>query len=314
MMEAWRSSEHARALLKGGLVEAAPSCTSCHGAAHAIKARANPAAATAAGNVPETCGRCHSGVLSEWQESAHGEVWKQGKAGGPTCTTCHQSHAIKAATTPEMRQKFPDECGTCHADLYKSFHDGFHGKATELGFTAVATCSDCHTPHHNLRVNDPRSTVHPDNLGATCGACHAKEINASFLTFDPHANPADPTRNRWLHWIWLFMTALLLGVFGFFGIHALLWLQRSLVGKLRGEFPSHHGGPYVKRFSDFQIGLHITIILSFLLLAATAAPGASASPSRSRSETGTGRRHRRRVRTRTSCGWDLPTSGSIRST
>ena len=32
------------------------------------------------------------------------------------------------------------------------------------------------------------------------------------------------------------MTGLLLGVFGFFGLHDLLWLQRALVGKLRGEF------------------------------------------------------------------------------
>ncbi len=47
------------------------------------------------------------------------------------------------------------------------------------------------------------------------------------------------------------MTGLLLGVFAFFGIHLLLWLQRGLVGKMRGEFKAGHGGhgPYVRRFS-----------------------------------------------------------------
>ena len=64
------------------------------------------------------------------------------------------------------------------------------------------------------------------------------------------------------------MTGLLLGVFAFFGIHLLLWLQRALVGKLRGEFKSGHGGsgPYVKRFSRGQIWIHVSIVVSFLLL------------------------------------------------
>jgi cytochrome b subunit of formate dehydrogenase len=280
MMDAWRKSEHARALLKGGLTEAAPHCTSCHGKAHEIKAHADPASLTSDAKSPEMCGTCHQGVLNEWSQSAHGVLWKEGKPGGPVCTSCHEAHAIKQATTPEMRQKFPDECGTCHADLYNTFHDGFHGKATAVGFTAVATCSDCHTPHGNFKTSDPRSTVNAANLQQTCGNCHEKEAqNASFLTYDPHADPTKPDKNIWLHYIWLFMTALLLGVFGFFGIHALLWLQRSIVAKMRGEFPPHHGGPHVRRFSDYQIWLHVTIILSFLLLAATGLPLKFASAS-----------------------------------
>jgi cytochrome b subunit of formate dehydrogenase len=63
-------------------------------------------------------------------------------------------------------------------------------------------------------------------------------------------------------------------VFAFFGIHDLLWLQRALVGKLRGEFHSSHSSPgkWVKRFSRGQIAVHISIVLSFLLLAATGLP------------------------------------------
>ena len=70
------------------------------------------------------------------------------------------------------------------------------------------------------------------------------------------------------------MTSLLIGVFGFFGLHGLLWMQRALVGKLRGEFKIGHGGegPYVRRFSSMQMGVHIAIVSSFLLLAATGLP------------------------------------------
>jgi cytochrome b subunit of formate dehydrogenase/nitrate/TMAO reductase-like tetraheme cytochrome c subunit len=272
MMDGYRDSVHAKALLKSGLVGKSPACTNCHGRAHEIKAHANPESRTAEAHVPETCGDCHSGVLNEWQESVHGALWQQGKPGGPVCTSCHDSHKVKAASTAEMRQHFPNDCGNCHNDVYKTFRDGFHGKASGVGYTQAAMCSDCHTPHSNFPTSDPRSSVHADNLGKTCGACHEGEINAAFLTFDPHANPSDPNRSAIVHYIYLFMTALLIGVFGFFGIHMLLWLQRSLVGKMRGEFPSHHGGPYVRRFTSFQIGLHITIILSFLLLAASGLP------------------------------------------
>jgi predicted CXXCH cytochrome family protein len=271
MMDGYRDSVHAKALLKSGLVGTAPACTNCHGKAHAILPKKDPAAATSPEKTPETCGACHTGVLKDWQVSVHGVLWKDGTAGGPVCTTCHDAHGIVAADTAQMRQHMPGDCAGCHQDVAQSFRDSFHGKATELGFSQVATCADCHTPHLNFRTNDPRSTVNAANLATTCGKCH-ENVNASFLTFDPHANPADPRRNVWVHWIFVFMTALLLGVFGFFGLHALLWLQRALVGKLRGEFPSHHGGPWVRRFTRFQIGLHLSIILSFLLLAATGLP------------------------------------------
>jgi len=271
MMEGYLQSEHAKALLVSGLTSA-PACTSCHGD-HGILPHSDPQSRTSHQSSPETCGSCHELILLHWQdESAHGTLWQAGQE-GPVCTTCHHAHSIADPTTVDMRAQFPHECGTCHEALTETFHHSFHGKATDLGFRQAAICSDCHTPHQNLPADDPRSSIHPDNLGATCGNCH-DNVNASFLTFDPHNDPTDPDDNFWVYIFWLFMTGLLLGVFGFFGLHALLWLQRTLVGKLRGEFKAGHGGagPYIRRFSGLQIGIHVTIVLSFLLLAATGLP------------------------------------------
>jgi len=273
MMAGYLSSEHARALLVSGLASA-PACTDCHGSGHELQPAASHAAATSFVHSPETCGKCHTGILRQWNESAHGMLWQQGRKDGPVCTSCHQAHAIKAPTTGEMRQRFPSDCGSCHAKLYASFHDSFHGKAGALGFTAVAMCSDCHTPHHNLPASDPRSSVNAANLATTCGKCHQREVrSAGFLTFDPHADPRDPKRNVYVYWVWVLMTALLLGVFAFFGLHDLLWLQRTVVGKLRGEYPPRSSvGPYVRRFTGTEIFLHVVVIVSFLLLAATGLP------------------------------------------
>ena len=272
MMQGYLASPHAHALLIAGLASA-PACTDCHGGGHQILRVMSARASTSYAHSPETCGKCHVGILQQWKESTHGLLWQQGHTDGPVCTTCHQAHAIAVPTSAPMRKRFPGECGDCHAKLYQSYHDSFHGQANALGFTAVAICSDCHTAHHNLPAADPRSSVNRANLAATCGRCHAREVNAAFISFDPHADPRDPKRNVYVHWVWMLMTALLLGVFGFFGLHDLLWLQRTVVGKLRGEFPALPAtGPYVRRFTRTQVWVHVVVIVSFLLLAATGLP------------------------------------------
>ncbi|MBL8343384.1 MAG: hypothetical protein JNL30_18090 [Rubrivivax sp.] len=266
----YERGEHARGLLKSGLVGRSPSCSSCHGK-HDVHAKDDPQSTTHHTKIGETCGSCHQGILKEWQDSAHGALLRAGKQ-GPDCASCHTPHAIKRPDTAKVRSEVAHRCGTCHDRVDKSFHDSFHGKSSGLGNVKAAVCADCHTPHLNLPKSNPRSSIHPDNLAKTCGTCH-QNVNASFLTFDPHANPSDPSRNKYVYWIYLGMTGLLLGVFGFFGLHGGLWLQRALVGRLRGEFPAQvHTGPHVRRFKGAQIAIHITIVLSFLLLAATGLP------------------------------------------
>lgn len=273
MMQGYLSSEHARALFVSGLVSA-PACTDCHGSGHEIQPPTAAAAATSHARIPQTCGSCHAGILSRWRDSAHGALWTHGDKNGPVCTTCHQAHAVKPPQSAAMRQAFPGDCGDCHSRYYESFRDTLHAKATMLGETAAAMCSDCHTAHQNLPAADPRSSVNPARLATTCGRCHQGQVTASFLTFDPHADPGNPSRNPYLHWVWLLMTLLLLGVFGFFGLHDVLWLQRTVVGKLRGEYREVQpgSGRYVRRFTTTQIWVHVTVVVSFLVLAATGLP------------------------------------------
>jgi predicted CXXCH cytochrome family protein len=266
----YESGEHARGLLKSGLTANAPSCSSCHGK-HDVHAKSDPQATTHHTNIAATCGSCHKGILADFEQSAHGALLRAGKD-GPDCASCHSPHAIKRPDTAKVRDEVADRCGNCHDKVVGSFRDSFHGKASGLGNVQAAVCADCHTPHLNLPKSNPKSSIHPDNLAATCGACH-KNVNASFLTFDPHANPSDPSRNPYVYWIWFGMTGLLIGVFGFFGLHGLLWMQRALVGKLRGEFPVHAAtGPHVRRFRSMQVWIHVTIVTSFLLLGATGLP------------------------------------------
>ena len=273
VMDAFLGSVHARALLDAGLTKAAPSCSDCHGS-HAVLPADAPESPVARQHVPETCGACHEGVLNVWRESsAHGKAWAAGDEDAPVCTTCHATHEIERPTGDANRLKMPESCGGCHTEELATYRDSFHGQATDLGFLTAATCSDCHTPHANLPAADPRSSVHAANLATTCGECHG-EVTASFVSFDPHSEPADKERNAAVHWTWVLMTSLLFGVFGFFGLHALLWLQRAVVAWRRGEIERAHdvSGPWVRRFRRSQSWTHATVVVTFLLLAATGLP------------------------------------------
>jgi cytochrome b subunit of formate dehydrogenase len=265
-------SEHSRALLVAGLIMA-PSCSDCHGA-HDIFAKDDPRSKISSAALPKTCGSCHQLILDTWTEmSAHGQAWLESNDEAPTCVSCHTSHAIREPTSDEQRLAFPESCGNCHEEGYFTFRDSFHGQATDLGFVTAAICSDCHTPHANLPAEDPRSSIHVDNLATTCGACHG-ETPAGFLSFDPHSDPADPERNLAVHAVWLFMRGLILAVFGFFLVHDILWLQRSMVGMARGEHrpASDEDQRWVQRFDRKSRRLHMIVITTFLLLALTGLP------------------------------------------
>jgi len=272
LITAFVESVHGRGLLRSGLT-AAPTCSTCHGS-HMVFPVDNERSHTSFKNSPEMCGDCHQYIYKEWLDvSAHGAAWKAGDTNTATCVSCHESHSIKDPTLGADRLLMADQCGDCHGDLYNTYRGGFHGKATDLGLVTSATCADCHTPHSTLGKDDPRSTINPANLQTMCGECHG-DVTPAFASFNPHIDPSNPDDNFYVFIIAMAMHALVIGVFGFFGIHAILWLQRGIVGQMRGEFIGHHSesNTYIRRFKKRDISMHKLIIVTFLLLAATGLP------------------------------------------
>jgi hypothetical protein len=105
---------------------------------------------------------------------------------------------------------------------------------TQLGFTRVATCADCHGAHDILPASDPRSSVSSAKRVETCARCH-KNANASFVKYDPHPNPRNFSRGAVMWWANMFYWLLIPGCFAFFGLHSALWLNRSLRERRRKE-------------------------------------------------------------------------------
>ena len=219
-------SIHGFALTRDGLLVAA-TCTSCHGA-HKILSPKNPHSKVYRQNIPATCGACHAGIEAKYLQGAHGKALNDGVSDAPVCTSCHTAHSIVSVRTASFQLQTTAKCGSCHAERAATYHDTFHGQVTALGFVVTARCWNCHRPHDILPASDPHSSIAPANLQKTCGQCHGT-VSKSFVTYDPHANPHDSTHYPGLYYTARFMNLLMLAVFGFFGLHTILWFIRSMV-------------------------------------------------------------------------------------
>lgn len=226
---------HGNALTRDGLVVSA-TCNDCHGA-HKVLPADSAASSVNRRNIPATCGTCHVGVAEVYEQSAHGLAYRSGRTNSqgheaPVCVDCHTAHGIVRADQPQWLLGVVAECGTCHERLYETYFETYHGQVTRLGFDLAATCSDCHTAHDMRPASDPKSSVFPTNLVATCARCHPA-AGQNFVGYRPHGDPKDRAKYPQLFWSWLFMTTLLAGVLGFFGIHTLLWLTRLAIDRAR---------------------------------------------------------------------------------
>jgi hypothetical protein len=234
---AFADSIHGRALSRAGLM-VAPTCSDCHGA-HAILNPKDPNSPVAKGHVPATCGKCHEGIKTLFDSGIHGQLLAKGTDGGPACQTCHTAHGIQRTDVPSWQLAVISQCGTCHASRIQTFRDTFHGQVTSLGFRTVAGCADCHGPHKILPASDPESPIAPNNLVRTCGKCH-KNATENFVKYDPHANKHDRTHYPALYLASRTMSILLLGVFGFYGLHTSLWFSKEM--RVRRQRRSAAGG------------------------------------------------------------------------
>jgi cytochrome b subunit of formate dehydrogenase len=273
-------SIHGRALLKMGLI-VAPSCNDCHGV-HDIKRTVDRSAPIHHLNVAKTCGKCHVKVEEVYERSVHGQLLAKGDPKGPVCTDCHSAHEIEPPVNGHFKAASDKRCGRCHEDRLTHYRDTYHGKAMALGrpntASDVAACYDCHGHHDVLHTADPRSRLSKTNIVATCQQCHP-DANASFAKYVPHANPLDGKNYPQLHAVFLFMTALLIGVFAFFGGHTLLWLFRSAWLYLHDSKKFREAKIHIQeddewftRFQPFDRFLHFLVVTSFLLLVVTGMP------------------------------------------
>jgi hypothetical protein len=221
----YMDSIHGFALTKDGLLVAA-SCSSCHGS-HKILSKKDPASKTYRDNIAATCGVCHAGPKQDYLAGIHGQRNFMGDKQAPVCNDCHTSHQIASVRTANWQMKTTATCGKCHHEKLETYRDTFHAQVSALGYIETAHCWDCHGFHDIRPATDPKSSIARGNLQATCGKCHSG-VTLSFVSYQPHADRHKRDQYPALWASSIFMNLLLSSVLGFFALHTLLWLIRSL--------------------------------------------------------------------------------------
>ncbi|GAB4323463.1 MAG: hypothetical protein Kow00127_16170 [Bacteroidales bacterium] len=264
----YSTSVHGKGLTEKGLLPSAV-CTDCHNT-HYILKETDERSSVFKKNIPATCARCHKGIYDQYISSDHAITRDDNDKEFPTCADCHSSHVISNIKQDRFMKEVTSQCGNCHEDLAETYKDTYHGKAYQLGYLDAAKCSDCHGSHLIFNSSNPRSSISSVNIVNTCKKCHP-DANARFTGYLTHATHHNKAKYPVLYYTFWGMTGLLIGVFGFFGLHLLLWLPKSFrvireKRKLRREATSNY---YVQRFTLSQRLTHLFVIISFLILALT---------------------------------------------
>ncbi len=277
IIEHYRMSIHGKGLLESGLTVTA-TCSDCH-SPHKQLPGNDPESTVSKENIVATCGQCHDGIYEKYQHSVHSAVGNPDYEGRrvrgmpelPQCNDCHSSHTMSRTDLPDFKLGIMDQCGQCHEEVTKTYFDTYHGQASALGDTTRAKCYDCHGAHDILSPENPRSRLSRGNIVETCGQCHPGS-HRRFAGYLTHATHHDQSKYPRLYYTYWGMTFLLVGTFGFFGLHTLAWFPRSW--KLRKQLQEElaaikpEGKTFV-RFSSFHRKMHVTVILSFFGLAIT---------------------------------------------
>jgi cytochrome b subunit of formate dehydrogenase len=137
------------------------------------------------------CSLCHDDQENQHAESLHGQAAARGDPLAPSCADCHGTHDIQGSRDPSSPTyvfNIPLLCGECHHEgtpvsrtrdipqhlILENYSLSIHGEGLfRQGLAVTAVCTSCHTSHFILPHTDPRSSIHEDNVPATCTACHA---------------------------------------------------------------------------------------------------------------------------------------------
>lgn len=158
-------------------------CAQCH---TEVSSAVRPSCTTI--ESPVQCEICHESEVEQYEISIHGTLAAEGDTDAPSCMDCHERHTTQTQhlpTSPTFPRNVPDLCAECHArgepasrrndevQPVEHYEISIHGSGLfDSGLTVTATCSSCHSAHMTLPADDPRSTVHHENIVDTCGTCH----------------------------------------------------------------------------------------------------------------------------------------------
>jgi len=275
-VQLFKNSIHGKASLGG--VYLAATCNDCHstgGSAHRILAPGLPESAINHFNIPRTCGKCHRSIENDYWDGIHGKLTLRGVTDSPVCTGCHGEHGILSPDNPlsavSPARVAEATCAPCHETTklnekygvatgrLRTWVDSYHGLKSKAGDVTVANCASCHGAHRILPSTDSSSSIHPDNLKVTCGACHP-EITVEVANIPIHGSPG-VSHTPIAALIQKIYIGLIIVIIGAMIIHWLIDLFKQIKAVSQTE--------QIQRMTYNELWQHIFLTVTFIALIVT---------------------------------------------
>jgi cytochrome b subunit of formate dehydrogenase len=196
----YSGSIHARETNIKGIIGAG--CSDCHGK-HYIMSSEDSTALSYKLNIEKTCGTCHTkpeviaifgkrgnGPVQAYHNSIHGRLLREApEKNPPTCTNCHDYHAIYLMSDPRStfnKLNRPKTCGKCHTREKDKYLQSIHWQAVEHGYFESPVCNDCHSEHYVVSPEERDAITNKLNLSSQlCANCHASKVMMQRFGLDP---------------------------------------------------------------------------------------------------------------------------------
>ncbi len=112
----------------------------------------------------DLCRTCHTKKFTQYEDSVHAALVKDGSKTAPVCSDCHNPHTVRPAKIVEPIATTP--CATCHQDIFKAYSQDVHGQQRAAGSTAAPLCANCHQAHA------VKAASLGDDVKNACLTCH----------------------------------------------------------------------------------------------------------------------------------------------
>jgi predicted CXXCH cytochrome family protein len=116
----------------------------------------------------DSCLTCHKKKVTEYGDSVHAAMIREGSQKAPLCSDCHQPHTVQSSKIVAPIEATP--CTQCHENIFKAYAQDVHGIARAAKGNSAPLCADCHQAH-NVKAASMGTGIKD-----SCIACHKDAV------------------------------------------------------------------------------------------------------------------------------------------
>lgn len=116
----------------------------------------------------ESCRSCHKKKVTEYEDSVHAALIKQGSQKAPMCSNCHNPHTVRSNKILTPITDTP--CAQCHVEIFKAYSNDVHGQERIAKGIGAPLCAGCHQAHN------VKAASLGDGVKDACLSCHKDAV------------------------------------------------------------------------------------------------------------------------------------------